>query len=269
MKNIIPITTLLVAGATFANAALSSETSWENVPSSAVSGSDIATWTTNDSALVWKNAWSIALTIDKNALSTSNLTLLAMSPNSKHATNQKNFDGFTGITYDYNSSGSTLSIEFFGTTGTASSAFSSLSATENLTFVLSKTTPVDIYSNGKLYSNLVLNVYGDENFETALTSVTISNISSDYTTHSGTLLEFGGLKGLYTSGAQTNAGFYSNNTGAFTLKAASYWTGGNVDSTALSAYYAAIIPEPSAFGLLAGVGALALVAARRRRSKKV
>ena len=31
---------------------------------------------------------------------------------------------------------------------------------------------------------------------------------------------------------------------------------------------ASLIPEPSAFGLLAGIGALALVAARRRRSKK-
>ncbi|MGN0860715.1 MAG: PEP-CTERM sorting domain-containing protein [Candidatus Spyradosoma sp.] len=267
MKNIIPITTLLVAGTAFANAALSSETSWENVPSSAVSGSNIATWTTSDSALIWNTAWSVALTVDKDALGTSNLTLLAMTPKCYQTTtsgtysNQKNFDGFTGITYDYNSSGSTLSIEFFGTTGTASSAFSSLSATENLTFVLSKTAP----TNNK--SNLVLNVYGDENFDTALTTVTLSDIASNYTTYSGTLLEFGGLGGISTE-TQTNAGFYSNNAGAFTLKAASYWTGGNVDSTALSAYYAAIVPEPSAFGLLAGVGALALVAARRRRSKK-
>ena len=33
-------------------------------------------------------------------------------------------------------------------------------------------------------------------------------------------------------------------------------------------YLAAIIPEPSAFGLLAGVGALALAASRRRRTRK-
>ena len=35
-----------------------------------------------------------------------------------------------------------------------------------------------------------------------------------------------------------------------------------------SSYAAAIIPEPSAFGLFAGLGALALVASRRRRQKK-
>ena len=38
------------------------------------------------------------------------------------------------------------------------------------------------------------------------------------------------------------------------------------DSTGLKISY--VIPEPSAFGLLAGLGALALVASRRRRSRK-
>ena len=42
----------------------------------------------------------------------------------------------------------------------------------------------------------------------------------------------------------------------------------NVEGKNIVVSYVEVIPEPSAFGLLAGAGALALVAARRRRTKK-
>ncbi len=61
-----------------------------------------------------------------------------------------------------------------------------------------------------------------------------------------------------------NGSYYSSSTVAATLpNSTNYQPGGMVITTSITS-----IPEPSTFGLLAGLGALALVASRRRRSRR-
>ncbi len=67
--------------------------------------------------------------------------------------------------------------------------------------------------------------------------------------------------------ASSNLGKYKNWTREWSVKS-EYNSDYEVDIYALSLTLTAPVPEPAAFGLLAGVGALAFVAARRRRRAK-
>ena len=71
----------------------------------------------------------------------------------------------------------------------------------------------------------------------------------------------------FTLGTYTSGEIGAQNVGTDTKNGSVFWTnsGANPVSNITLSVAAAAIPEPSAFGLLAGLGALALVASRRRR----
>ena len=87
-----------------------------------------------------------------------------------------------------------------------------------------------------------------------ITSDSNANIATDTGASFSVALDGGVVSGLTGS---FNPAANSGNTGSLTR----LWLGD-------SGVTIGVVPEPSAFGLLAGLGALALVAARRRRQKK-
>ncbi len=186
-------------------------------------------------------------------MSTKDLTLLSIDFTSINSSNQRNFNGFTGIKYNTADS-SKFEIMYFGTTGTKTSDLT-LNASKDYTFVYSKGT-----HSGKA-STFTLTVYADGNFNSDVGTVSVSQ-TTDFSVKTPTLLRFGGIN------SQTNnSGKYTANdsVGEFTLLGACYTVGASITTDDLKSYYNSAVPEPSAFGLLAGLGALALVGARRRR----
>ena len=251
MKNIITIATLLAAGTLAMNAAV---TIWDSVPSTAVSGTNQGIWSVENADLQLKSSpWSIVFTIDKNALNDKDLTLLSIDFTSVSSGFQSNFNGFTGIKYNVADS-SKFEIMFYNTNGTKTSDLT-LNANKDYTFV---------YSKGSQLGNastFTLTVYADGDFNSNVGTVTVSQ-TTGYSLKTPTVLRFGGIN------SQTNnSGKYTANdsVGEFTLLGAGYTVGAQITTNELESYYKSAVPEPSAFGLLAGLGALALVGARRRR----
>ena len=73
-------------------------------------------------------------------------------------------------------------------------------------------------------------------------------------------------EGWFTLGTYTSTEIGADDVGGSDKNGSVFWTNGGANSvTDITLSVAAAIPEPSAFGLLAGLGALALVASRRRR----
>ena len=124
---------------------------------------------------------------------------------------------------------------------------------KNLTFVF----------NRENSNKLSISVYADGDFSQKRLTVR-HNSSYDFSGgRTITSLNFGGIGDVND---QKLGKFPSNEqAGRFNLLGAAYWTGGNAEVADLTNYYKSAVPEPSAFGLLAGLGALALVGARRRR----
>ena len=240
MKNIITIATLLAAGTAFANADV---TTWDQTPKSNISATNIATWTPSDK-LLWNNNNSFVFTVDAASLKDSfSGTLFTIDYTTPNTSNQNNFEAFTGVTL----SNDELTLVSWRKQKTTAS-FTAESVTKDLTFVFN-------VNNG----TLKLSVYGDGNFNNELATINKSSVGS-FTTTSAAIV-FGGVS---SAGATQYDQYITSETSSFALYAAGYVAGGSPSASDLSKYYASI-PEPSAFGLLAGLGALALVGARRRR----
>ena len=240
MKNIITIATLLAAGTVFANADV---TTWNETPKSNISVTNMATWTPLDE-LLWAGNNSLVFTVDAASLKNSfSGTLFTIDYTVGKPDWQNNFKAFTGVTL----SNDELTLVSWSKQKTTAS-FTAGSVTKDLTFVFN-------VNNG----TLKLSVYGDGNFNTELATIDKSGVGSFTTTNAA--IVFGGVS---SAGATQCDQYITSETSSFALYAAGYVVGESPSVSDLSKYYASI-PEPSAFGLLAGLGALALVGARRRR----
>ena len=104
-----------------------------------------------------------------------------------------------------------------------------------------------------------LNAYSGVEVDKALTVITASAISFNYDDLGTVTVPTSELIESYFSADKSDLGEFS-----------SYARKWNYDSTndTLTLTFTAAVPEPSMFGLLAGAGALAFVAARRRRRAK-
>ena len=255
MKNIIAITSLLVAGTALANAETLAEIDtsdsalkayfnfdtsnsatagtilWQELPTWNEVGYGVCGTTTTHpytSGAGLSTSTGFTVSFDVNSIS-KNGTLLSMTSDAMKAWRS------LSITY----TNGTLSAQFLGDTSTAVTKTLSSSANTNdwttLTLVGSSvgtTLNLDFYLNGTLV--------GTSSTDNA------NNITSEPIDK----LQFG-----YYAKSSNSANMNIDNILIY--------------SKALSAEEVkSLIPEPSAFGLLAGLGALALVASRRRRSRK-
>ena len=242
MKNIITTATLLAAGSALACAEI---TLWEDAPQTA-SGTDIARWEVGSSFTFNSNS-SVVFTVDSSSLTSEYMgTLLSLDYSSAQYVD--NFKAFVGVTYVEG----TLKLITWQNDIQSQAIF--FENTDTVTFALSHT-------NG---GDMVLSAYGDLNFDEALVTLTRSGLGS-FSVAAGDAINLGGV---YTTSAAQYGSYVSNDqSGLFGLLAVGYSLGSVASKEDLIQYGISAIPEPSAFGLLAGLGALALVGARRRRSR--
>ena len=230
MKNILTVTALLVVGTAFANAEGSTlpEPSWTELTLTAPSGSALST---GNSGFTWSDYSNNSLTESwQLSFDWTSTNDNVSSPIDLFGTNGASTNGAQGIGLQWkNDNGGTLQ---FGTKG------------------------------GRSFASLT-------NIAKPSTSKTIVLTylkSSDSSTPSVLKLKLDGNEGTVAAPDSNTTSLGSNgNTRLWTN------TGKDTYSNISLKYGAAVspaVPEPSAFGLLAGAGALALVAARRRRRAK-
>ena len=228
MKNLITITALIVAGTAFANAEGNTlpEPVWTALTLTAPSG----TLSTGNSGFSWSGYTENSLTDSWQLSFDWTSTNAATSTIDLFGTNGAAYSDANGIVLQWKSDSSgTL---YFGTKGG---------------------------SDGVSLTNITKPATGSSQ-----TVVLTYLKSSDTSTPSVLKLKFGDKEEATVTAPDSNTMFLGNNGNT------RLWTNGGKDTYSnISLKYGAAVspavPEPSAFGLLAGLGALALVGARRRR----
>ncbi len=259
MKKLITITTLLAAGTAFANAAepngiVSTETLWTmNFGSSLEGGYEIVN---SSGSYALNNVWDVTGCTDESGVNIS-------------SSKRPHLQGDTGVTW-----GDDFKFTVTFTLG------ETISASNNWPVVAmladgSGDQPFNNlrfgpYTGGSNYVNLDGNS-GDVFTKTLTDQVQLSsgvkytaelyvidNVASLYI--DGVLASVGELNSAtYVAGNKVNNIAIGGNTGG------DYRINENVSSISMTKL--SMIPEPSAFGMLAGLGALALAGTRRRRRK--
>ena len=240
MRNLITAAALLAAGTALANAAVVTD-----VLSTTFTG---ATTTTVDSA---------SAVNEPSDAATTTITSLTTTGDTGVTTTGAVVAITTYITPDTNvGSGGTWTLTLSYAIGSDSLTISGVT----LDTILYSANGVVQSSTNKRYFDLTLTITDSSNSVVATYAVTDALIQSSGYAATTTAVDLSGSEvtldagSTYTVTLTASQGSSNNSSGCYIGLAGITYT------------YA--VPEPSAFGMLAGVGALALVAARRRRTRK-
>ena len=236
MKNIIAITSLLAAGTMFASADDVTKIDFTNA-SSSITLADFTGNSVTVVALLDVEALE-AVMLKGAALSKHHLVELSGTLTSKEI----------GVTTNYSSGGTgkIVTSGIYGVGGT----------TENFDFGMGTGFEESSFWDGVSLASIALTTSTVSNFGT----VAVLSLLQD-----GIVKTYGGT---VVSGLRFGSQVFNTLTIDNDIVLSGYVQNSQVSVDELKSLGAAAIPEPSAFGLLAGVGALAFVAARRRRRAK-
>ncbi|MGF0069257.1 PEP-CTERM sorting domain-containing protein [Candidatus Spyradosoma sp. SGI.093] len=254
MKKLITITTLLAAGTAFANAAepngiVSTETLWTmNFGSSLEGGYEIVN---SSGSYALDNVWDVTGCTDESGVNIS-------------SQKRPHLVGDTGVTWG----------DDFKFTVTFALG-DPISASNNWPVVATLTDGTNNlrfgpYTGGSNYVNLDGN--SRDVFTKTLTDQVQLSSGVEYTAE---LYVIDNVASLYIDGVLASVGELNSATYVAGNKVNNIMIGGgngsdyriNENVSSISMTKLSMIPEPSAFGLLAGLGALALAGTRRRRRK--
>ena len=255
MKNIITTVALLAAGTALANATPVAE---KDMFSSEYS------WTTG-AGRSGRNTFSI---------NTSNKTCTLENSNWSQAYAYHQFSA--PLTID---AGETLNFSFYMNVNHLSGSFTFTLQSDNLSIAMGKNYDETSFRYGKT-DNVSNSVYQfKENSSGQMGKISSSQTVSNFTLSQGSMFKVSGQISAPSSTSEnytlklTVGGEESSfdlGTASFSLKKVGFFGDGDKNvgtNVTFSDLKVSVIPEPSAFGLLAGLGALALVGARRRRRK--
>ena len=233
MKNIITVISLLAAGTVIASAADVTKIDSTN-GSSSITLADFS-----------GNSVTVVALLDVEALKAVMLKGVALSKHHLVELSGTLDNGQIGVTTNY-SSGGTGKIVTSGLYGVGGS-------TENFNFGMGTGFEESSFWDGVSLASIALTTSSVNNFGT----VAVLSLLQD-----GIVKTYGGT---VASGLRYVSQVFNTLTIDNDIVLSGYVQNSQVSVDELKSLGAAAIPEPSAFGLLAGVGALAFVVARRRR----